>query len=125
MKTILVVEDELSIAEMLRAVLEDEGYRVAVAGNGREALSSLPEVRPDIVVCDVMMPIVDGRQVCRAIQADPKYQATPIVLMSAVPETVIRSGSDDFTYSAFILKPFNMDQLLDTVERLASDDPAM
>jgi CheY-like chemotaxis protein len=122
MKTILVVEDELSIAEMLRAVLEDEGYRVAVAGNGREALSSLPEVRPDIVVCDVMMPIVDGRQVCRAIQADPKYQATPIVLMSAVPETVIRSGTDDFTYSAFILKPFNMDQLLDTVERLASDD---
>ena len=123
MKTILVVEDELSIAEMLRAVLEDEGYRVAVAGNGRDALKSLPDVRPDLVVCDVMMPLVDGRQVCRALQADPQYESTPIVLMSAVPETVVRSGSEDFTYSAFILKPFNMDQLLDTVERLARLEP--
>lgn len=118
MKTILVVEDELSIAEMLRAVLEDEGYNVALAGNGREALATLDKVQPNLVLCDVMMPVVDGREVCRTMQADPRYRSIPIVLMSAVPEEVIKA---DFAYTAFLTKPFNMDHFLDTVERFADN----
>ena len=114
-KTVLVVDDEFAITEILSGVLEDVGYRVATAGNGREGLERLPEVRPDIVICDVMMPVLDGRELCRALQANPATRGIPVVLMSAVSEGSVRATC---TYAAFISKPFDLDTVLDVIARL-------
>src|SRR3954452_19124969 len=84
MPTILIAEDELSIATLLRDTLEDEGYAVMLAQNGQEALDLLKTTRPALVVTDVMMPFVDGLTLCRTIQANPSYQAIPVIFMSAV-----------------------------------------
>jgi CheY-like chemotaxis protein len=115
MKTVLVVDDELAIAEMLRAVLEGEGYCVVIASNGEAALASLATTRPDLVLCDVMMPVLDGGDFCRAVKSDPSYQAIPIVLMSAVGETSLR---DDLHYDGFVEKPFDLEKILNLVDQL-------
>ena len=114
MKTILVVEDERVIAEILSAVLEDEGYRVVVAYNGTQGLDRLAEGRPDLVLCDVMMPGLDGRDLARAMWSDSEYRTIPIILMSAAH---IPASKHDFPYTDFLRKPFDMDQLLETVAK--------
>ena len=121
MTTILVVDDEITIAEMLHAYLEDEGFRVATAADGREALACLPEVRPDLVLSDVMMPLLDGRQLCKAMAEHPDYQRIPIVLMSAGGEWVVK---DRCTYTAFVPKPFELDELIGTIRQILAATPA-
>lgn len=112
MPTILVVDDEVAITEVLRDLLEDEGYHVITARNGHEALASVAEVRPDVVVSDVMMPAMDGWQLCRALQSDPSFQPIPIVLMSAAAQPHSREGC---SCTAFVPKPFNLDAVLGTI----------
>ena len=112
---ILVVDDELAIALMLEALLTDEGYQVVTAGSGRQALARLVDVRPDLILCDVMLPGLDGREVCRTVQSDPNYQATPVVLMSASYQSL--AGSD-CPYAAFVCKPFLVPALLATIEQV-------
>jgi CheY-like chemotaxis protein len=111
-KTILVVEDEGTIAGVLCDVLEDEGYQVVVAHNGQEGLARVAEAAPDMVLSDLMMPLLDGHGLCRALQADPRYQAIPIVLMSAGERPASVSGCQ---YAAFVAKPFDFERLLTTV----------
>ena len=115
MKTILVVDDEVMIADMLRAVLQDEGYQVVTAGNGREGIARIDEIRPDLVLSDVMMPVLDGRELARAMEANPHHQSIPLVLMSAIGESIIKNHC---TYAAFVAKPFDLDHLLGTIEGL-------
>ena len=114
MPTILVVEDEEPIAELLRAVLEDEGYRVITAADGREALERLAEARPALVLSDVMMPHLDGRALARALQADPAHRVLPLVLLSALGAASVAG----VPHAAFVAKPFEVDGLLATVARL-------
>lgn len=113
--TILVVDDELSIRETLRDLLEDEGYSVLTASNGQEGLNQLSRVHPDVVLCDVMMPGIDGREMCKRMTNNPAYQSIPIVLMSAV-NTIPRNI--DCNYKAFLEKPFDLDEVLTIVEQL-------
>ncbi|MFO7168078.1 MAG: response regulator [Chloroflexota bacterium] len=114
MATILVVEDEYAIAELLRDMLQEEGYAVVLASNGSQALEQLAETRPDLILSDVMMPGMDGRALTRALRTDPHYRSIPIVLMSAgrAPD----QGIDG--YDAYISKPFNLYMVLDTVTEL-------
>ena len=112
MPTILIAEDELSIATLLRDMLEDEGYAVVLAQNGKEALEILSTTRPALVLTDVMMPIVDGIALCRAIQADPAHQAIPVIVMSAI---VDRSATDGCRAIGFLKKPFDVQNVIDTI----------
>ena len=116
MKTILVVEDELVLTEVLSVVLEDAGYRVVAVGDGRAGLAALPTVQPDLVLCDVMMPLMDGRELCRRMQADSAFRDIPFVLMTAAPTVV---SPADCKYAALIRKPFELDRLLDVISALA------
>ncbi len=120
MPMILVVDDEPAIAEMLQDLLEDEGYQVVTAGNGQEGLACLPEMRPQLVLSDVMMPGLDGRAFCRALQADPTYRSIPVVLMSAAAAPDVRDGC---TYAAFVRKPFDLDTLVGTIATVLSEAP--
>jgi CheY-like chemotaxis protein len=71
--------------------------------------------RPDAVICDVMMPVLDGRALCRAVQSDPSFHHVPVVLMSAVQNIVSRT---DCKYAAYIQKPFDLDSILSTVSKV-------
>jgi len=118
MTTVLVVEDEEPILALLSALLEDEGYRVATARNGREGLDRLTVMHPDAVLCDVMMPVIDGATLCRYIQSDAAYRSIPVVLMSAAPPP---RASGACRYAAFLAKPFTLDAVLDILERVIGE----
>lgn len=117
MKTILVIDDERAIAHMLCTALEDEGYQTAQAANGQEGLNRLEAVQPDLVICDVMMPVMDGREFCRNIQEHAAYQSIPVILMSAAARSLSLKG---YQYAALLPKPFDLDTVLQTIHRLLS-----
>ncbi len=111
--TILIVEDDRNIAELLQLYLEKEGYSVTVANDGGQGLSKFRTIKPDMVLLDVMMPVMDGWEVCKAIRAEAQ---TPIIMLTAKSETSdkvqgLRSGADDY-----ITKPFEMREVLARVE---------
>ena len=112
MTRILVIDDELSIVQMLSAFLQEEGWQVLTASNGQEGLERLANARPAVVVSDVMMPVLDGWQLCSRMQADPRYQSIPVVLMSAVVAPTFASpahverNSGRFSMSSATAVPF-------------------
>lgn len=114
MKTILIIDDEPAILEVLSSLLEEEGYNTMTASNGREGLACLKAAPVELVLCDVMMPVMDGREVCRAMQKDAHYRSVPIILMSAAGITV----SEECRYAALLAKPFELDDLLELVDHL-------
>ena len=112
-KTVLVVEDDRNIADLLEIYLQKEGYKVEIAYDGGEGLAKYRAVRPDLVLLDVMMPVMDGWGVCRAIRAESQ---TPIIMLTAKSETDdkvagLKVGADDY-----ITKPFEMREVLARVE---------
>jgi CheY-like chemotaxis protein len=115
-RTVLVVDDEFGTLDVLIAALQDEGYRVFTAANGRRGLEQLEEQRPDIVVSDFMMPLMDGASMVRAMRANPEYRDIPVVMMSAVSEAALRKHLDG--YEAFLRKPFSTRTLMETIATL-------
>ncbi len=113
-KKILVVDDEPTIRDVVVALLEDEGYAVVAAPTGLRALELLPLERPDLVIMDVMMPGLDGREVFRRMRESRNGHAPPVVMMSAAV------GRDllDPTVAAYLPKPFDLTDLLETIERV-------
>ncbi len=104
MPTILVVDDEPQIADLLRSYLQREGFTVEQAADGEAALSAVSRLRPDLVILDLMLPRVDGREVCRRIRAE---STTPIIMLTARDEETdkllgLELGADDY-----VTKPFS------------------
>lgn len=114
---ILIVEDEYGNAEVLQLLLEAEGFRVACASNGREALDLLAGERPAVILSDFMMPRMTGAELGVAIRDTPKLADVPFVLLSATSESVIRERFVD--YDALVQKPYEIDGLLELVKHLA------
>jgi two-component system phosphate regulon response regulator PhoB len=109
---VLVVEDEEDIQELVQFNLAKDGYRVAVARTGEEALRKIRSDPPDLVLLDLMLPGVNGLEVCRLVRGDPKTQALPIVMLTAKGEeadivTGLELGADDY-----VPKPFSPRVLL-------------
>jgi two-component system alkaline phosphatase synthesis response regulator PhoP len=115
MKLILVVDDEVSIVDLLSMLLEGAGYQVMKAYNGQEALDCLASARPDVVISDVMMPVLDGRELCRRMQADPRYRSIPFVLMSAIHQVHSLTG---YNGAALLKKPFKFNEVLQIIAYL-------
>jgi CheY-like chemotaxis protein len=111
-RTVLVVDDEPDIRESLRDALEDEGYDVVTAANGREALTVLPGLsRPLAMILDIIMPVMSGVELYAAIQSDPKLATIPVVV----------STSDPSRAPAGVLlmrKPIDLDRLLSVIDGL-------
>ena len=111
--SVLIVEDDRNIAELLQMYLEKEGYAVTVAPDGGKGLEKFRAIKPDLVLLDVMMPVMDGWSVCKAIRAE---SPTPIIMLTAKGETDdkvtgLRSGADDY-----VTKPFEMKEVLARIE---------
>ena len=116
MATILVVDDEFGIGELLVTLLEDEGHRVLTALNGRHALDRMSENKPDLVISDLMMPVMDGGQLLRAVRDHAELKEVPFVLMCALPEDAIASRIGGYT--AFLRKPFKLTEVSSMVARV-------
>jgi CheY-like chemotaxis protein len=116
MRTILIVDDEFGVVDALSAVLEDAGYRVLTAHNGRMALERLTEGLPDLVLLDYIMPVLDGCETLRALRRREDARALPVVLMSGIPESMVRRRCT--SYQAFLRKPFGLDELIQTLTSL-------
>jgi DNA-binding response OmpR family regulator len=115
--TILVVDDNHDNLEILRVFLESRGYVVVGAPDGKTALAKLEETRPELVLLDVMMPGMDGWQVCRTIKNHPDFGATKVVMVTAKGAFEdkfegMRSGADDY-----IVKPVDLQELAAKVKR--------
>ncbi len=111
--SVLVVEDERNIQDLLRMYLEKEGYAVTVADDGGQGLAKFRAIKPDLVLLDVMMPVMDGWSVCKAIRGE---STTPVIMLTAKSETDdkvagLKSGADDY-----ITKPFEMKEVLARIE---------
>jgi CheY-like chemotaxis protein len=115
MAVVLIVEDEVGIANLLFDVLSDDGHRVLVAINGHEALKRLEEERPDLVITDFMMPVMDGAQLIKAMADHRDLRDVPVFLMSSAPEAAIRDKCSG--YALFIRKPFEIYGVIDLVTR--------
>ena len=114
----LVVEDDQSIREVIRDVLEERGFRVIGAANGAEALDCLDSSRPDVMVLDLLMPVMHGWEFMESYRVRTGGEAIPIVVVSvnpALPRSFTRLG-----VRSVVAKPFEVDQLLDSVEQAAS-----
>ena len=111
--SVLIVEDDHNIAELLQMYLEKEGYAVTIAADGGSGLNKFRAIKPDLVLLDVMMPVMDGWGVCRTIRGESQ---TPIIMLTAKGETDdkvagLKSGADDY-----ITKPFEMKEVLARIE---------
>jgi two-component system, chemotaxis family, chemotaxis protein CheY len=124
MPQILVVEDDEAIRGLVSEVLRDDGYDVTEASNGAEALEYVGEHRPDLIVLDLMMPVMDGWQFVEAYQKTTCSPMVPIVVTSAshdLPRTAERLQT--YGVRTCIAKPFDVDGLLALVERYVPSDP--
>ena len=122
-KKILIVEDEANIRELLRLYLEREGYTVLEAENGVEGIKKWKSDKPDMLLLDVMMPVMDGWEVCREIRAESDV---PIIMLTAKGETADRVSGLEMGADDYIVKPLEMPEVIARVRavfrRIAPDD---
>lgn len=115
---VLIVDDDPLILEVLRTVLDLEEFRVSTATDGTTALEMLADDRPDVVVCDVMMPDVDGLEVCRRIKGDPATAHLPVVLLTARDREEDRRHGEEVGCDAYLTKPFSPLYLIDVISEV-------
>ncbi|MFC1850070.1 response regulator [candidate division CSSED10-310 bacterium] len=120
MKKILVVEDDPSLLELEKSILEDL-YTVVTAENGKEALKKVKEESPDLIVLDLMMPVMDGLQFCEELKKEKKHENIPIVMVTAKNKREDMEEGYLIGAQAYIFKPFTADDLLKVVELLIHD----
>ena len=119
MKTILLVDDEFALSDTLKDFLEGEGYAVETAGNGKEGLERMVAHRPDLIVSDLMMPIMDGKTMLRAMRDDPALRSLPVILSSSARRQVAIPASEGLPeFSEFLRKPLDLDVFLELIVKL-------
>ena len=120
-KTILIVEDDPNISELVQMYLEKEGYHTKIAADGGQGVALFRQVRPDLVLLDIMLPVMDGWSVLRTIRQDSQ---TPVIMLTARDTVVdkvsgLDSGADDY-----ITKPFALEELLARIRAALRKRPA-
>lgn len=120
-KRVLCIEDHVEMIELIRLILGRRGFEVEGAAGGREGLRAIQEHPPDLVLLDLMMPDLDGWEVCRQIRARDEFKHIAVIAVTAKARTIDRllglhiAGMDDF-----ITKPFGAEELIASVERVLS-----
>ena len=115
MGIVLVVDDEFGVADLIDAILTDEGHRVLTAANGRQGLEMLAKEPLDLVFLDYMMPVMDGSVMLRTVMDSPKLQKIPVVMMSSMPEASVAERCSG--YVAFMRKPFRIAEVINLALR--------
>lgn len=125
MKKILVVDDDPDDVAVIAMILRRKGYEVAEAGDGGEGLKKAGQIQPDLIIMDLMMPVLHGFELCRKIRADDKLKDTRIIVISGKRYQVDYRAADRLGANLFISKPFEAPQLVDAVVAMIGrpDDP--
>lgn len=120
---VLVVEDDINIAELLRLYLQKDGFEVSHAADGGKAVEMAKEIQPDLVLLDIMLPVMDGWQVCRELRKSMKM---PIIMLTAKGETEDKVSGLEMGADDYIVKPLEMPEVIARVRavfrRIAPDD---
>jgi len=117
-KKILVVDDEPDIVEMLKMRLEASGYEVLVATDGNTAYDKARSDAPDLIILDLMLPGMDGYQVCRLLKFDQRYKLIPIIMLTAKGQKEDKEWGDKVGADLYMTKPFEAKELLDKIKEL-------
>ncbi len=117
-KDVLVVEDEAYLCDLIADVLEADGHRVLKAGNGLEALQQLRVHRPQIILLDLMMPVMDGWEFMSTLKREPEWASIPVVIITAIYD--VKRTLQETGARAVITKPFDIDQISEIVRAYAS-----
>jgi len=117
MKTILLIEDNNDIRENTCELLELDGYRVILAVNGKSGLILALEHRPDLVLCDIMLPEADGYEVFRGLKANAATRSIPFVFLTASAEKKEMAAGLEMGASGYIRKPFDPEELFQTIQQ--------
>lgn len=112
---ILLVDDDEHILRSLEIYLKMEEFRVITASGGREAINILEEVRPDLIVLDIMMPEIDGFQVLKSVKDNPKVSSVPVIMLTAKSQDVDVLKGYDQGIASYMTKPFNLNELVDNI----------
>ena len=115
---ILVIEDDPGVARFLRDALEIEGYQVVIATNGLQGLLSAQQEEPDLTILDVMLPGLDGFEVCHRLRADPRTSQLPILMVSAKGREIDRLNGEKVGADEYLVKPVDLVEMLAKVDDL-------
>ena len=110
---IMVVDDEKNICELIRLYLEKEGFAVTIANNGSDAIAMIRQNRPDLVLLDIMMPVIDGWEVCRQVR---EFSQVPIIMLTAKGETFDKVMGLDLGADDYIVEPFDTKEVVARVK---------
>jgi DNA-binding response OmpR family regulator len=116
--TILIVDDEPNIIVPLQFLMEQNGYRVLVAQSGEEAIESIMQYRPDLVLLDIMLPGIDGYEVCEIIRLNPEWKDTRVIFLTAKGRDMDMAKGMVLGADAFITKPFSNADVIRQVKAL-------
>jgi CheY-like chemotaxis protein len=116
--TVLVIEDHRDSRELLRQMLHALGLRVLAARDGQEALDHLGETTPDLILCDLVMPVMDGFAFLSAIRRSPRYQRIPVVAVTALGQDHDLDATWRAGFDGHLTKPIDYDTVVATVERI-------
>ena len=120
-RRVLVVDDSATIRDIVTRGLEQEGFRVMTADDGTAALALAREHAPDLIISDLQMPNMGGAELCRTLQRDQDLAAIPFIVMSSASDRAVIRQMVAQGAAAYLIKPFNIDQLVTTAQRLLSD----
>jgi CheY-like chemotaxis protein len=118
MPRVLVVDDSLSVRKMVERALETKGFEVLSTPSGAEAMERISNAMPDLVVCDVLMPDVDGYRICEFVRTRPALSETPVLLISGIVNNAVLERAAQVRSSDVLRKPFTADELVRTVDEL-------
>jgi two-component system response regulator RpaA len=116
MTRVLVIDDEPAIADVLRMLLEFRGHEVLTADDGSRGFATAQRQSPDVIVLDLMMPVMDGFTALEALRGDERTAEIPVVILSALGSADVRQRCHDLGARAFLQKPYNPEDLLRAVE---------
>jgi CheY-like chemotaxis protein len=118
MPKVLVVDDSLSVRKVVEKALEGRGMQVLAAASGAEAIEVLERDRPDVVICDVILPDKDGYQICQYVRAHAALGATPVLLISGIDNGTVQAQAAEVRSDEVMFKPFGVDDLVRRIDKL-------
>ena len=120
-QTILVVDDETELVQAMQIRLQQAGYGVLCAYDGQAALDKVHEENPDLVILDLMLPRIDGYEVCRMLKLDEKYKKIPVIMLTAKAQEPDEKLGHEAGADAYITKPFEHEAVLANIKELLGD----
>jgi DNA-binding response OmpR family regulator len=117
-KRLLIVDDEVDLAEMIKFRMESNGYEVLLAHDGQAALETARKERPDLIILDLMLPKMDGYKVCGLLKKDGRYASIPIIIFTAKGQDDDMKLGEELGADAYIVKPFEPQVLLGKIKEL-------